>query len=132
VPTRSVLYLCESNGARILAFGSGISQVGTDYQVDFRTWEAIPSGEMGDNLFRSIDVALNVGGSWSLGITPIVDGVEGTEQLFSGTGAGEVQCEAIIVTRGARIAARVRSISRAGAFEIENVSYDFVSIRAFP
>lgn len=129
----SVLYLCESAGARILAYGSGISQIGTEYQFDLVTWEDIPSGESGDNLFRSIDAALKPVGNYSIGITPTIDGVDLSEQAFSGVGNGTpVVCQAFVSQRGARISARLRSFSRGGDIELEQLSAMVLPIRNFP
>jgi hypothetical protein len=127
-----MLVFCEAAGGRILQWGSGISQVGTEYQLDCITWEDIPLGEVGDCLFRSIDVSFKHTGSFVVGITPIIDGVDQTEQQFSGSGSGITACQAFIATRGTRIAARVRTISRSGTIELENISHAFVPIRVNP
>lgn len=127
-----MLLLCESAGARILAWNQGISQVGTEYQVDLLTWEDIPLGMVGDNLFRSIDVSFKHIGAFIAGITPIIDGVSQTEQTFSASGSGITTCQAFIALRGARIAARIRTTSRSGTVEIEDVKHAFVPIREFP
>jgi hypothetical protein len=129
---RTTLYLCEAIGARIIAFGIGASQIGDDYQFELETWDFIPSGEVGDNLFRSINVALRHTGSFTLGVTPIVDGVDLAEQVFSRAGSGETTCQALVQARGARCAARIRTIARGGDLEIENLSATFVGIRVFP
>lgn len=130
---RTTLYLCEAEGARILAFGIGNSQIGDEYQFELETWDWVPSGEVGDNLFRSINVSLKAVGAFVLGVTPIVDGVDLTEQVFSSAGGGEVVCQAVFQSgRGARCAARVRTIDRSGDLEIENVSITYVPIRVFP
>jgi hypothetical protein len=127
-----MLILCESSGGRLIQWGTGVTQVGTEYQVDLLTWDDIPLGEVGDNLFRSIDVSVKHTGAFVLGITPIIDGVEGTEQQFSGSGSAITTCQAFIADRGARISARIRTISRSGDIEIENISTSSVPIRATP
>jgi hypothetical protein len=129
---RSVLYLCERAGARILAFGTGITQVGTNYQLDVYTWDALPVGEVGDALFRSIDVSLNAAAAFILGVTPIVDGEALPEQTFSRAGVGNTVCQAFIAVRGARLAARIRTLSRSGALELSNIAYSVVPIRTIP
>lgn len=111
---------------------TGLSQVGDDYSADLTTWDVIPMGEVGDSSFRTVDVSLKVDNGYAVGITPIVDGVSLAEQTFSGSGTGEVTCQAFIATRGARIAARVRTLSRAGAVEVHNVTCSFVPIRRVP
>lgn len=128
----SVLYLCETGGARILAYGAGSSQVGTNHQLSVKTWDALPQGESGTNLFRSIDVAVLAGGAYQLGITPTVDGVDQAEQLFSGSGAGQGLCQAMLGLRGTRLSATVRTVTRNGDLELENIGYVFVPIRTFP
>lgn len=127
-----MLVLCEAVGARLIGWGSGITQVGTEYQMDVLTWEDIPLGEVGDNLFRSIDVSFKHTGAFIVGITPIIDAVEQSEQQFSGSGAGITACQAFVAVRGTRIAARVRTISRSGDLEIENISTASVPIRTNP
>jgi hypothetical protein len=78
---------------------------------------------VGDNLFRSINVALRHGRRLYLGVTPIVDGVDLAEQVFSRAGSGETTCQALVQSpRGARCAARIRTIARGGDLEIENLS----------
>lgn len=126
-------YVGEANGARIIRNGIGLTQVGDGpYQVDFETWDIVPAGEMGDVSFRSIDVSLKVGNGYSLGITPILDGVALAEQQFSGAGTGQVQAQAFIAERGTRIAARVRTLALAGDVEILDVSAAFWVLRRSP
>jgi hypothetical protein len=129
--TRAAFYLCERSGARILQADAGISQVGTDYQLDVTTWDALPVAAVGDAIFRAINVAVNAGGSFVLGITPIVDDVEQPEQLFSGA-AGQRICQALFQVPGTRLAGRIRTTSRSGTLELEDVSYTAVPVRAFP
>lgn len=126
------LYLGEANGGRILRVGQGITQVGTAYQLDVTTWERIPVGDVGDVAFRSIDVAIKVTNGYAIGITPIIDGVSRQEQTFSGAGTGEVQLQAFIAERGTRIAARVRTLSRAGEVELHEISFSSVPLRRSP
>ena len=126
------LYFCEASGARVFVYGSGITQVGTNYQAEITTWDVAPSGDVGDNAFRTIDVAGYCTNGYSIGITPIVDGVEGTEQTFSGSGTGPFVCQAYIADRGTRIAASVRTISRAGDVEIRDVSSSLFPLRVTP
>lgn len=126
------LYLCESAGARIFAVGDTIAQVTGSYELDVTTWDLIPAGEVGDCMFRTIDVSLNVVGGYSVGVTPIVDGEEQPEQTFGGADTGFVQCQAYIAVRGARIAARVRTLSRVGDVELHTISASGVVLRAVP
>lgn len=126
-------YLGEYAGARVLVYGSGISQVDTDYQLDLRTWELTPAGPVGDVLFCTVNVAFRYSNGYSLGITPIVDGVSLTEQTFSGSGArDDGQAQATFRTRGTRIAARVRTLARSGDLTIDDVQIAGVVIRTTP
>lgn len=128
----STLYLCEAAGARLFAVGDTIAQVNGTYQLDVTTWDIIPAGEVGDNTFRSIDVALGVTGGYAIGITPIIDGVAQDEQTFSGSDTGIVQLQAFVAVRGARIAARVRTLARYGDVELYTIKTSFVVLRSTP
>lgn len=128
----TTFYLGERAGGRVLAFGDSSTQVGDDFQVDFTTWEHIPAGEVGDCLFRSIDLSLFAESGYSVGITPIVDGVPLTEQTFSGPTTGEVQAQAFFAVRGTRCAARVRTLSRTGGITWHNVALGYIPIRMTP
>lgn len=125
-------YLCEAAGARILRGGVGLTQLDTNFQIDFTTWDLVPAGEVGDVSFRSIDVSGEMTNGLSLGVTPIVDGVPLTEQLFSIAGTAPFQVQAFFATRGTRIAARVRTLSRNGDIVIYNVQCAHVVLRATP
>lgn len=126
------LYLGEATGARVLAVGDATTQVGTDFQAAWETWDLIPAGEVGDCLFRSIDVSGTADDGYAIGIVPIVDGVEQPEQTFSGAGTGQFTAQAYLAVRGARIAARVRTLSRTGAVALHNIAASFVVLRATP
>lgn len=128
----TTLYAGEKSGARILALGDSSSQVGTNFQLDVTTWDLIPAGEVGDVLFRSIDVSMAVTGGYAVGITPIVDGVNQAEQTFSGGDTGVVQLQAFVAVRGTRIAARVRTLSRFGPVELHSILTSFVILRNTP
>lgn len=125
-------YLCESAGPRILVYGVGISQVGTDHQMDLETWDAIPMGEAGDAYFRGIDLSIEHANGFDIGITPTVDGVAQSEQRFTGSGTGKSVLQAAIAQRGARISARARTLSRRGDLSIDNMQCQFVPIREVP
>lgn len=126
------LYLAESSGARILAYGTGITRVGTDYQLDVTTWDVSPMGEVGDVLGRSIDVVGTSDAGYALSVTPIVDGVNLAEQQFTSSATGLFQVQAYFASRGSNFAARVRTLSKTGSVELRNVGLSFVPIRATP
>lgn len=128
----STYFLGERGGGRVLAYGDATTQVGTDFQASFLTWDLVPAGEMGDVLFRSIDVSFYAYSGYAIGITPIVDGVSLTEQTFSGAGTGEVQCQAFFATRGTRCAASVRTLSRSGDLDLHNVQLSHYPVRQTP
>ena len=125
-------YLCEANGARILRGGVGLTQLDTNFQIDFTVWDLVPAGEVGDVSFRSIDVSGEMTNGLALGITPILDGKPLTEQQFSLAGTGPFQVQAFFATRGTRISARVRTLTRAGDVEIYNVQCAHVVLRDTP
>lgn len=128
----STFYLGEKSGARVLAYGDATSQAVTDFQCELWTWDLIPLGEVGDVLFRSIDVSLIAVSGYSIGITPIVDGVSLAEQFFTGADSGEVECQAFFATRGTRCSAVVRTVARTGDLTIHNVQCSHVPIRSTP
>lgn len=128
----STFYLGEKAGARVLAYGDATTQVGTDFQASYGTWDLIPMGEVGDVLFRSIDVSFEAVSGYNIGVTPIVDGARLAEQTFSGADTGEVEVQAFFATRGTRVAAIVRTISRSGDLYIHNVAIGHVPIRRTP
>lgn len=128
----STFFLGEKSGGRVLAYGDSTSQVGTDFQASLTTWDLLPAGETGDVLFRSIDVSFYASAGYSIGITPIVDGVSLAEQTFSGAGTGEQQAQAFFATRGTRCAATVRTISRSGDLDLHNVQIAYYVVRETP
>lgn len=130
---RNTLYLGQASGAGVLAVGGGvISQVGTNYQMDFTTWPLTPGGPAGDCLFRVVTAVIEATGGYNLGITPIVDGVSQDEQTFSGGTTGRVECQAFVAVRGASIAARVRTLARVGPVRVQDVTTAHVVLRATP
>lgn len=128
----ATFYLGEKSGGRVLAYGDAATQVGTDFQAGIETWDLLPAGEMGDVLFRSIDVSFHATSGYSIGITPVVDGLSLTEQFFSGATTGEVQCQAFFATRGTRCSAVVRTVSRTGDLVWHNIQCSCVVIRETP
>jgi hypothetical protein len=130
-----ITYLCEANGGRIFKQGVGITQVGDvapGYQLDLKTWDLLPAGEVGDVLFRTVNVAGRSTAGYAIGITPYVDGVAYPEQTFNSSKPGEYQLEAFVAIRGTRLVARVRTLSRVGEVEIDNVTTAIVPLRIVP
>lgn len=134
----AVTYLGEAGGARVFRYGTGLTNVGqsvgsaTDYQFDVTTWDLVPAGIVGDVIFRSIDAAFTCTNGYSIGITPIVDGVALTEQTFNGSGTGEQEAQAFFAKRGTRIAARVRTLSRQGDLELHDLTCSHWILRMTP
>lgn len=128
----TTFYLGEKSGARVLAYGDATTQAVTDFQCQVWTWDLIPMGEVGDVLFRSIDFSFNATNGYSIGITPIVDGVELDEQLFTGAGTGEIELQAFFAERGTRCSALIRTVARPGDLTIHNVQCSHVPIRSTP
>lgn len=126
-------YIGESVGGRIIALGSGLTSLDTNHQGDFLTWDVAPAGEMGDCVFRSVGVSFIATNGWSLGITTYVDGVSLGELAKGGTGATENgQAQIYVNRRGARIAVRVRTLSRSGLIAFTNAQISYRKLREWP
>lgn len=128
----ATFFLGERGGGRILAYGDAITQVGTNFQAAIETWDIMPAGEVGDCLFRSIDVTFIAEAGYAIGITPVVDGEALSEQTFSGAGTGEMQAQAFFAMRGTRCSARIRTTSRAGDIDLHNIQLTYVPLRQTP
>lgn len=127
------LYLGEANGARVLLYGVGLTQVDTNFQPSFETWDTTPAQEMGDVVFRSVGLSFSYTNGYNLGITPIVDGIALPESTFTGAGSGENgQAQVYLKNRGTRIAAIVRTISRTGQLTFRNIQVSTAPIRQWP
>jgi hypothetical protein len=131
-------YVGEAAGARILRYGVGFSQVGDSYQLDVQTWPLRPAGDVGDVVFRTIDVLLRHTAGYSVDVTPIVDGVAQVPQSFGGGAPAAglleevVQIQAYVGMRGNSIAARVTSRSLLGETDLVDVNASFSVIRLTP
>jgi len=125
-------YLCEANGARIIRCLTGLVQIDDDFQVDFTTWDKAPAGEMGEVMFRVIDIAGKMTNGVHLGVTPMVDGTSLGEQQFHLLGTGEWQIRAYFGQRGTRVASRIRTLSRTGDVEFHNVRAVYTPLRSVP
>jgi hypothetical protein len=132
------LYVGEAAGARILRYGLGFSQIGDAYQLDVETWPMRPAGDVGDVVFRTIDVLLRHTTGYDVDVTPIVDGIAQSPQSFSGGApAGGLQEEVVPIQayvgmRGNAIAARVTSRSVVGETDLVDVNASFAVVRLTP
>jgi hypothetical protein len=129
-------YYGEANGARILRANVGTTQVteaGTeDVLLDVKTWDAIPAGPVGDNVFRSLDAVFKVSNGYLFDLTPSVDDVELLPQRFGNAGQLAAPAQAPIAERGNRVAVRIQEIERTGDVEIEDVVLSYNPIRTTP
>lgn len=134
----AVLYTGEAGGARVFRYGEGIANAtatvgaSSDYQLDVTTWDLVPAGDVGDVVFRSIDASFTCTNGYSVGITPLIDGVAQSEQTFSGAGSGERQAQAFFAARGTRIAVRFRTLTRLGDLELHTLSTSHWVVRVNP
>lgn len=128
-----MLFVGEASGARLFQIGVGLTSLDTNHQGDLTTWEDTPSGEMGDNVFRSVGVSFTATNGWALGVTVYVDGVSLGETTFGGSGATENgQAQVYVKRRGTNLAVRVRTLSRNGHIAFTNISYSFKMLRQWP
>lgn len=125
-------YLCEAAGNRIFKWGVGLTRVGGTYNAELDTWDLTPMGQSGVCAFRAVQVAGRMTNGLVLGVTPVVDGVAQVEQLFGFAGAGEWSVTAFLNLRGARLAARIRTVGLTGDVEFHDVAGAFVPLRSVP
>jgi hypothetical protein len=132
------LYVGEAAGARILRYGIGVTQVGDAYALDVQTWDIRPAGDVGDAVFRTIDILLRHKAGYSIQVTPVVDGVPLQPQNFGGgaplaTEPEEVRAiQAYVGRRGNSLAVRIRTLSLLGETEIVDVSWSGAVVRETP
>jgi hypothetical protein len=131
-------YFGEAAGARILRYGVGFSQIGDSYQLDVQTWPLRPAGDVGDVVFRTIEILLRHVLGYDVDVIPIVDGVPQAAQSFGGGApSGGLQeavvpIQAYVGMRGNGIAARIRSRTLLGETEVVDVNASFAIIRTTP
>ncbi len=125
-------YYGEAAGARVIRMNTGLTQLGTPYELSLETWDCIPGGESGDVVFRSADITLWASNGYTLDVTPCIDGVLLPVQSFSGSGAGTVVIQAPISQRGTRMSVKLATRNRAGEIEIQNVTWTGGVIRRTP
>lgn len=130
------LYAGESDGGRIVRFGTGTTQVtpsGTEaVLLDVETWDLLPMGPSGDCVFRSVVVVIAYTNGYAIRVTPYVDGEALTAQSFSGSGSGTTDCQAWIKGRGARMRVKVEQTSRTGDLELVDIRLAYVPMRQLP
>lgn len=130
------LYVGESDGGRVIKLGTGLTQIttgGTESVLPvWETWDFLPATESGDSIFRNVIVTVEYSAGYSIRVTPYVDGAALTAQDFSGAGAGTVDCQAFVVSRGARLRVRVEALTRTGTLEVVNVRVGYQSLRLAP
>ena len=132
------LYIGEAAGARILRYGVGVTQIGDAYQLDVQTQPLRPAGDMGDVVFRTIDVLLRHTLGYDVDVIPIVDGVAQPAQRFSrGAPPGGLteetgQIQAFVGVRGNAVAARVTSRTIFGETELVDIGASFAVVRTTP
>lgn len=142
------LYLAR-DGAHVLRWGIGLTQRTTyppdlviadsdePVLMDATTHDQFPAGQAGDVIFHSVDVTIRHTSGYSIGVTPIVDGVSLGEQTFSAppavAGSEPVAfCQAFIRQRGTRLGARVRMLASTGRVELVQIEGTGVVIRESP
>lgn len=126
------VYWCEANGNRLFQYGLGLTQLGQPYQPYLATWDMTPMGESGKCIFRAINFEVNASNGYTIGITPVIDGVPLAQQTFQGSGTGEVSLEAPIFLSGRRIAAQITVLQVPGDIDIHNIRAAFVPQRQWP
>lgn len=128
----ATFFIGEKSGARILAYGGSSVQVGTDFQVGLRTWDIVPTGPVGDSVFRSVDTAMDATAGYSIAVIPTVDDVDQPEQFFQGADTGQIQAQAFTAVRGTRVSAKIRTVVRTGDLHFSDISTSFVPLRKAP
>lgn len=136
MPSNGYTYLAEADGSRIIRSGTGLTQVtssGTEtVNLVVETQDLLPAGEVGDVVFRAVDVAGWASNGWAIRVTPYVDGEALTAQSFSGSGEGQWVAQAFIAERGVRISAVVETTTRTGDVQIDSIAIQYKTIRVVP
>lgn len=135
--SRQFIYTGEANGGRIIRHGvdllTKVTATGTEpVLLALKTWDLVPSGEAGDNVFREVIATIRFTNGYHIRITPIVDGVDLAPQDFTDIGAGTIDCQAYVAVRGARIATIVEQITNDGPIELVNVQVAYLALRQVP
>lgn len=135
--SRQFIYAGEANGGRIIRYGVDLltqitSSGSEDVLLALGTWDLVPSGEAGDNVFREVIATVRYINGFAIRITPSIDGIALAPQDFNGVGAGTLDCQAFVAARGARIAVTVEQITTTAPIELVNVQVAYVALRQVP
>lgn len=132
------VYLAEADGPRVIRYGGAnftyVNGATTStVLLDVGTWDIVPTGPAGDNVFRMVVVTVRYTNGYSIRVTPTVDGTALPAQDFAQTGgAGIVDCQAWVVKRGARLSVRVQQMSSKGTLELVDIQWAGVPMRKVP
>ena len=133
------LFLGMFGGSQILRYGVGLTQIetpfgsGVPYSASLGTWDFLPAQEVGDVVYRSLSLSFGYTNGYSLGITPVVDGVSLVESQFNGVGTSIAgQCQIFLGVRGTRLSAQIRVITQMGQISFFNLQVTSAAIRQWP
>jgi hypothetical protein len=132
------LIIGELSGARAIQVGIGQSDVTTGGTTavlfDATTQDLFPLDGGGHVMFAGLKVTIRHTNGFSIGVTPVVDGVSDTEQTFV-VSAATVGADGIFTVyapfrlRGERCACRVRQLAATDVVELVDIALEFVPIR---
>lgn len=129
------VYAGESGRGRIIRCGIGYDQVGDPYEIELRTWDLRPVGDVGECVFRTVLAVIRHTAGYSLQITPVLDGVPLTPQRFTGGPPDAakledvVSLEALVFTTGNAISAIIESVDLPGELELIDLAATYFPIR---
>lgn len=135
------LFVGELAGARVIQVGLGTTDVTasstTPVLFDLTTHDQYPGGPGASVEYAGIVVTLRHDQGYHVGVTPIVDGVNLTEQFFQAPAPlmgtdGTIAFKAPFRARGVRVAARVRQTQADGTIEVVDVAAQYYVIRQAP
>lgn len=134
------VYLAESNGARLVRYGTTTAaQVtsGGTTTVEFQayTWDLMPAGEVGDVIFRQVDLTMKTAASLTVAVTPVLDGVAQATQTVSTPAAGVVAFQVPIpqsFARATRLALQIATVGRTADVELHQAEVELTIIRQAP
>lgn len=133
------MFVGELSGARVIQVGVGVNDAtaaGTaSVLFDALTQDAFPGDGGASIMFTGIFVTIRHTNGFSVGVTPIIDGVSDAEQTFMSASApvgsdGLQTVKAFFRVRGERCAARVRQVASSDVVELVDIALTYVPIRA--